>query len=151
MTALISATRSSAGRGGRPTRRGERSLICSTRLERATPSTSATVFTANRRAAATATATALFGSGGHFQGFFEHLGLQGLLAEQPLQLAHLVLERSVIRGRYDFLLGAGRGERALGGQAPPGEELVRRDAVLAGHQAHRHAGPEGLLDEAHLL
>src|SRR3954464_14820090 len=112
MTALISATRSSAGRGGRPTRRGERSLICSTRLERATPSTSATVFTANRRAAATRTATAPFRSGGPLQRLFEDFGLQGLLAEQPVQLAHLVLERSVIRGGHDFLLGAGRGERA---------------------------------------
>ena len=37
--------------------------------------------------------------------------------EKALQLAHLVLERPVVRGGHDLLLGSRRGERALGGPA----------------------------------
>lgn len=46
---------------------------------------------------------AVFSSGGHS------------LAEQPVQLPHLALERSMDRGRHDLLLGAGRRQRTLRG------------------------------------
>ena len=151
MTAFISATSASVGAGGRPTRWRGRSLTCSHRLERAMPITSDTAFTANRPEAATRIATAPFRPARDLQGLFQDFGFQGLLAEQPLQLTDLVLERAVIRGRHDLLLGSGCGQPTLGGEPPPSEELVWGNPVLARHQAHRHARREGRLHKAHLL
>jgi len=40
-----------------------------------------------------------------FERLLEDLGFQRLLAEQPLQLAHLALQGPIIRGRHDSGLG----------------------------------------------
>ena len=86
-----------------------------------------------------------------FQSLLENLGLQGLLAEQPMKLANLVLQRPIIRRRHHLLAAAGCGQAALRYQSAPREQLVWRNAVLASHQAHRHPRREGLLDHSNLL
>src|ERR1700684_966141 len=111
MTASISATSSSSGSGGRPIRFFVRSCSRSTRLERETPITSATVFIGNHPSAATAAAAAAFLS--RWRDFLGDLGLKCLLAEQPVQLANLVVQGSVIRRRHDLFATAGGGQTAL--------------------------------------
>src|SRR6516162_9597272 len=88
---------------------------------------------------------------GMFERPLEDLGFQRLLTEQPLQLAHLALQSPIIRGRHDLFAAAGSRQRPLHHQPPPGEELVRRNAMSASHQAYRHARLEGLLDHPNLL
>src|SRR6185312_17504485 len=61
IVALICATSSWSGNGGRPIRLGGRCCRRSTRFERDTPITSATVFIAYRPSAATAAAAAVMG------------------------------------------------------------------------------------------
>ena len=68
-----------------------------------------------------------------FQSLLENLGLQGLLAEQPMKLANLVLQRPIIRRRHHLLAAAGRRQAAVRHQSAPGEQLVWRNAVLASH------------------
>ena len=48
-----------------------------------------------------------------FERFLENLGLKCLLAEQPVKLANLVLQGSVIRGRHNLFAAAGCGQTAL--------------------------------------
>src|SRR5262252_11118037 len=86
-----------------------------------------------------------------FERLLEDLGFQRLLAEQPLQLAHLALQSPIIRGRHDLFATASSRQRPLHHQPPPGEELVRGNAMSASHQAYRHARLEGLLDHPNLL
>ena len=81
-----------------------------------------------------------------FERLLEDLGFQRLLAEHPLQLAHLALQGPIIRGRHDLFAAAGSRQRPLHHQPAPGEELVRGNAMSASHQAYRHARLEGLLD-----
>ena len=45
--------------------------------------------------------------------FLEDLGLKCLLAEQPVQLANLVVQGPVIRRRHDLFATAGGGQTAL--------------------------------------
>src|SRR5262245_27284795 len=151
MTALISDTSFSSGSGGRPIRFFGRSRMRSIRLERETPITSATVFIANRPSVATAAAAAVFCPRSVFERLLEDLGFQRLLAEQPLQLAHLALQGSVIRRRHDLFAAAGGRQRPLGHQPAPREELVRGNAMSASYQAYRHARLERLLDDPNLL
>jgi len=47
-----------------------------------------------------------------FQRLFENLGLKGILAEQPMKLANLVLARPIIRRRHHVLAAAGCGQAA---------------------------------------
>src|SRR6266487_1893644 len=148
MTALISDTSFSSGSGGRPIRFFGRSRMRSIRLERETPITSATVFIGNRPSAATAAAAAVFLTPWRV---LEDLGFQRLLAEQPLQLAHLALQGSIIRSRHHLFAAAGSRQRPLHHQPAPGEELVRGNAMSASHQAYRHARLERLLDDPNLL
>src|SRR5205085_8654280 len=56
-----------------------------------------------------------------FERVAQYLVFQGLLAEQPLQLAHLVLQGSVFGGGHYLLAGPDRRQRALGVQPPPSE------------------------------
>ena len=83
--------------------------------------------------------------------FLEDLGLKCLLAEQPVKLANLVLQGSVIRRWHDLFATAGSGQTALCHQAAPGEQLVRGNAMPPSNQAHRHARLERLLDHSNLL
>jgi hypothetical protein len=46
--------------------------------------------------------------------FAQHLILEGFLAEQPLQFAHLVLQSPVFGGGHHFLAGPDSRQRALG-------------------------------------
>ena len=88
---------------------------------------------------------------GQLKGFLEDLGFQRLLAQQPLQLAHLLLQSAVLGGGDHLLAGRRGGQCALCGQASPGEQLVWPDAVTPGNQAHRGARLVGLLNHAHLF
>jgi hypothetical protein len=108
-------------------------------------------FTGNRPAAARARAAAIFFGLDLLDSLLEDLDLQRLLAEQAMQLANLLLQRPVLRGRDYFLARGGRRVGPLGHQAAPGEELVRVHPVLPGHQAHRGVRRVGLLDHADLL
>src|SRR6516225_5640739 len=85
-----------------------------------------------------------------FERLLEDLGFQRLLTEQPLQLAHLALQSPIIRGRHDLFATAGSRQRPLHHQPPPGEELVRGNAMSASHQAYRHARLKGLFDDPNL-
>jgi hypothetical protein len=76
---------------------------------------------------------------GVLRGFLEDLGLERLLAEQPVQFADLLLKRTVVGGGHHRLPGRRRGEGAVGREAAPGEELVRVHAVAPGHEADRGA------------
>ena len=71
--------------------------------------------------------------------FLEKLGLQCLLAEQPVKLANLALQGSIVRCRHHLFAAARGGQTALRHQAAPREQLVRGNAMSASHQAHRHA------------
>jgi hypothetical protein len=65
--------------------------------------------------ATTASATDVFWAGRNLQRRLEDLGLQGLLAQQPLQLTDLVLQGSVLGGGHRHLPCTGRGKGALTG------------------------------------
>src|SRR5262245_43572474 len=86
-----------------------------------------------------------------FEGLFENLRFQCLLAQEPMKFANLVLQSPIIRSRHDLFPTAGRGQAALRHQPTPGEQLVRGDAMPTSHQAYRHTRLEGLFDHANLL
>src|SRR5437870_6266341 len=86
-----------------------------------------------------------------FEGLFENLRFQRLLAQEPMKFANLVLQSPIIRSRHDLFPAAGRGQAALRHQPTPGEQLVWGDAMPTSHQAYRHTRLEGLFDHANLL
>src|SRR5947207_11252662 len=86
-----------------------------------------------------------------FEGLFENLSFQRLLAQEPMKFANLVLQSPILRSRHDLFPTAGRGQAALRHQPTPGEQLVWRDAMPTSHQAYRHTRLEGLFDHANLL
>src|SRR6478672_8210045 len=88
---------------------------------------------------------------GVFEGLFENLRFQRLLAEEPMKFANLILQSPIIRSRHDLFPAAGRGQAALRHQPTPGEQLVWGDAMPTSHQAYRHTRLEGLFDHANLL
>ena len=88
-------------------------LIWTAMFERAKSSASQTVFIANRPWATTATATGVFLSPRRLKSLLEDLGLQRLLAEQPLQFADLALQRTVLRRGHHGLFGLRRRQSAL--------------------------------------
>src|SRR5215472_16283163 len=138
MILVISAKSCSSGAGRRPRRcQVVAAATWTTRLERATPSTSATVFTAYPRERARATATAVFFWLCQIKRLAQDLVLQGLLAQQPLQLANLVLQGPVLGGRHHFLARSYRRQPALGVQPAPAEQLVWRDPMPARNQRPR--------------
>jgi hypothetical protein len=98
MIALIRASNSSSGAGGRPRRRAGAGF--GSRLDRATPSVLAAAFTGNRRAATVARAAAVFFGIGALQRLAQDLGLERLLAEQAVQFADLLLKRAIVGGRH---------------------------------------------------
>ncbi len=53
--------------------------------------------------------SSLFGCG-QIKGFLEDFGFERLLGEQPLQLAHLLLQGAVLGSRDHFLAGGRRGQ-----------------------------------------
>src|SRR5262249_19059678 len=86
-----------------------------------------------------------------FEGLFENLRFQRLLAQEPIKFANLVLQSPIIRSRHDLFPAAGRGQAALRHQPTPGEQLVWGNAMPTSHQAYRHTRLEGLFDHANLL
>src|SRR5215471_13960863 len=68
-----------------------------------------------------------------------------------MKLTNLALQRPIIRRRHNLLTTAGRSQAALRYQSAPREQLVRRDAAPASHQANCHPWFEGLLDHPNLL
>src|SRR6266403_5433605 len=86
-----------------------------------------------------------------FEGLFENLRFQCLLAQEPMKFANLVLQSPIIRSRHDRFPTAGRGQAALRHQPTPGEQLVWGNAIPTSHQAYRHTRLEGLFDHANLL
>ena len=93
----------------------------------------------------------LFGGGHALDRFAQDLVLERLLAEQPLQLADLLVSGAQLRGRHHLLAGARRRQRALRHQPTPGEELVGGNAMMAGYERDRVAGQIRLFDDLHLL
>jgi hypothetical protein len=81
----------------------------------------------------------------------QDLVLQGFLAEQPAQLANLLLQGPVLGGRHHLLAGTYCRQRALGVKPSPGEQLVWGDSVPTGDKRHRHPGRVGLLHDRRLL
>ena len=73
-------------------------------FDRATPKVSHTAVIANCPSATTVSATAVFWAGGDLKRFLEDFAFHRLLAEEALQLLHLVLKRPVFGCRDDFLL-----------------------------------------------
>jgi hypothetical protein len=86
-----------------------------------------------------ARAAAIFFGIGVLQRLAQDFGLERLLAEQAVQFADLLLKRAVVRGRHHLLAGRRGREGAMGGEATPGEELVRVHAMAARNQADRGA------------
>jgi hypothetical protein len=118
----------------------EDEALCNGRCERATSSVAATAFMANRPWAATATAISVFYILRQFEGVLQDFHLKGLLAQEALQLAYLLLLSPEGRRRDNLLLGHRRGQRTLLGKPPPGEKLVRRHPAPTGDKADRDAG-----------
>src|SRR5215831_13236326 len=58
-----------------------------------------------------------------FQGLFENLRFQRLLAQEPMKFANLVLQSPILRSRHDLFPAAGRSQTALRHQPTPGEQL----------------------------
>jgi len=56
---------------------------------------------------------------GVFEGLFENLRFQRLLAQEPMKFANLVLQSPIIRSRHDLFPTAGRGQAALRHQPTP--------------------------------
>src|SRR6516162_6287346 len=86
-----------------------------------------------------------------FEGLFENLRFQRLLAQEPMKFANLVLQSPILTSRHDLFPAAGRSQAALRHQPTPGEQLVWGDAMPTSHQAYRHTRLEGLFDHANLL
>src|SRR6266404_3873451 len=86
-----------------------------------------------------------------FEGLFENLRFQRLLAQEPMKFANVVLQSPIIRSRHDLFPAAGRRQAALRHQLTPGEQLVWGNAMPTSHQAYRHTRLEGLFDHANLL
>src|SRR5215470_16647655 len=132
MQVLISASSASSGAGRRPRSRAGFPATRVARLERATPRASARLFTACRPEPARASATAVFWLR-QIERLAQDLVLQGLLAEQPLQFANLMLQGPIFGSRYHFFTGTDRRQRPFSVKLPPLEYLVRRHAVLPRH------------------
>jgi hypothetical protein len=111
---------------------------------------SATTFIGNRPDRATASATGVFFPRGG-ERLLQNLDLEGLAAEQTLEFPDPLLELAHPGSADHYVVGPDRFPATLGHPLPPLEQQARRDAVLAGHERHRHAGLERLLDQADLL
>src|SRR6516225_8082907 len=99
MTSLISFSSAASGCGRRPRRcRVVPGAAWTTRLERAIPSTPATRVTACHPTGRARPATIVFLLR-QIQRLAQDLVLQGFLAEQPAQLANLLLQGPVLGGR----------------------------------------------------
>src|SRR6187200_316615 len=149
MSVWIAARSAASGRGGRPRRRG--AVLCrDERCGRETPRAAAIALTGRPRPRGHARGQ-LFGGGHALDRFAQDLVLERLLAEQPLQLADLLVSGAQLRGRHHLLAGASRRQRALRHQPTPGEELVGGNAMMAGYERDRVAGQIRLFDDLHLL
>src|SRR5262249_43869947 len=85
-----------------------------------------------------------------FERLLEDLGFQCLLAEQPLQLAHLALQSPIIRGRHHLFAAAGSRQRPLHHQPAPGEQLVMGWTRRAPAPPSRKAG-SGYQNQEHSM
>src|SRR3954462_4128984 len=149
MSVWIAASSPASGRGGRPRRRG--AVLCQDeRCGRETPRAAATALT-GRPPATRSRARAAFWGRSRAHRFAQDLVLERLLAEQPLQLADLLVSGAQLRGRHHLLTGASRRQRALRHQPTPGEELVGGNAMMAGYERDRVAGQIRLFDDLPLL
>src|SRR5690606_17796869 len=86
-----------------------------------------------------------------FKRVLQDLSFHRLLAEQTLQLAHLVLERAIFGRSHDFALGCRRRQRTLRGQLAPEEKLVWLNTVAPSDKAHRYIRRISLLDHRQFL
>src|SRR5215216_216017 len=150
MSVWIAATSPASGRGGRPRRRG--AVLCrDERCGRETPRAAATALTGRPPATRSRARAAFWGRSRAPPLRAGSRLLERLLAEQPLQLADLLVSGAQLRGRHHLLAGASRRQRALRHQPTPGEELVGGNAMMAGYERDRVAGQIRLFDDPHLL
>src|SRR3954467_8992273 len=124
-------------------------LCRSARLERETPSTSATRFTANLPSQARAAARSVFclRLGERFP---EDLVLHGLAAEQAFQFAHPLLKTPEFRTADHRFVRIHSCRTSLAQQPAPSVEKIGRHAVAPGDRRHRLARFETLLDDPQL-
>ena len=147
----MSATSSASGSGGRPRGRGGGLLRIADRCWRVTPSASAIGGHRPSPGQRGRAQQQFFWACGPGHGLAEQLVLHGLLTQQPLQLAHLRLQRTVLRRRHHLLAGCSCGQGTLVHQPAPREHLTAADAMLAGNERHAHPGQIRLLDDPDLL
>jgi hypothetical protein len=79
------------------------------------------------------------------QNLFEDLDLERFLPKKAMQLAYLLLQGTVLRCRDDLFPCGRRRQRTLGRQPPPGEQLVRSNAMSPRHETDGSAGLVRLL------
>jgi hypothetical protein len=77
---------------------------------------------------------------------FQDLDLEGLAAQEPLELPEPLLELAHL-GVNDLVVDPDRVAAACGHPLPPLERQARRDAVLAGYKPERHARLQRVLDQ----
>ena len=119
-------------------------------LLRATPSVRHTAATGNRPPSITRSARATFFPG-YLRRLFENLVLKSLLAQQPLQLTHLLLQSLELGGWNDGLIGSHGLQRSLARELAPPEQQTGGEPMLPGNQRNVHPRLEGLLHQALLL
>jgi hypothetical protein len=69
---------------------------------------------------------------------FENLDRHGLLADDALQLAHLLLELTDAADRHDLFAGLHRSHAPALGQLHPASDQHRLDVELTRHLGQRH-------------
>src|SRR5260370_11393906 len=109
-------------------------------FERATPSVVLTVFTGYLPAVASATARSVFLPARGRARLLEDLDFHRLAAQEPLQLAHPLLETTHRGSRDDRIVSAHRFLAPLTHQLPPAEDQAGRQPVAASNIADRHTG-----------
>lgn len=84
-------------------------------------------------------------------GFLEDFHLHRLLAQKSFQLADPLLESTSLRSADHLVVRLHRHLATFAHELPPSEELIRGDAVLAGHIRDAHPRTGRLLHDPQLL
>src|SRR3974390_1100128 len=88
---------------------------------------------------------------GDLNGLLQDLVLQGLLAQNPLELPDPLLQRTNLGARDHLLVRLDRFLTALGHEPSPAEDQAGRSTMLAGDVRNRHPRLGGLTHHHQLL